>query len=94
MNPFFQSINDANRVQCARLGLSADELYGASPTVEEFAVHKMIKAGVPAEAAEPVFRASKAKHLKHWPRTPIQRLGYIEARIKQGCSPLPEGGAA
>lgn len=91
MNPFFQSIAEANRAHCATLGLSAAELYGTAPSAEEIEVHDLIEAGVPAEAA---FRPRKAKHLKHWPRSPIQRLGYIEERIKQGCSPLPEGGAA
>lgn len=35
------------------------------------------------------FAPRKAKHLRHFDRTPFQRLDYIEERIRQGCSPLP-----
>lgn len=41
-------------------------------------------------APKPVFKVKKAKHLKHWPRTPLQQLEYIEEQIKQGCY-QPEG---
>lgn len=85
MNPFFQAIQSANRAHCAALGLSAAELYGTPPNAEEFETHKLIASGVPAEATIPKFRALKAKHLRHWPRTPFQRLGWIEAHIHQGC---------
>lgn len=51
MNPFFQSIADANRAHCAAHGFSTAELYGTPPNADEFEVHDLIEAGVPAEAA-------------------------------------------
>lgn len=90
MNPFFQSVADANRAYCAALGLSAAELYGTAPNAEEFEVHRQIKSGVRAEDAQPVFRARKAKHLKYWPRTGIQQLGFIEEQMRQRCYTFPD----
>lgn len=53
MNPFFQSVADANRARCAVLGLSAAELYGTEPNAAEIEVSRLIGLGVPAEAAVP-----------------------------------------
>lgn len=72
MNPFFQSLNDANRVQCARLGLSAAELYGTEPNAAEVETHDLIAAGVPAEAAVP--RVSVA-----------MRMAMCRLRIARDC---------
>lgn len=52
MNGFFQSIADANRAQCAALGLSACEMYGTPINAAEVRTHELIAAGVPAEAAD------------------------------------------
>lgn len=88
VNPFFQAIQSANRAHCAALGLSAAELYGTEPNAAEIEVHDLIESGVPAEAAVPAFRPRKAKHLRFWPRTGVQELGYIEAFLQQcGCTP-------
>lgn len=62
MNPFFQSIADANRAQCARLGLSAADLYGTPPSAAEVEVHCLIQSGVPAEAAQILFARQEAEH--------------------------------
>lgn len=94
MNPFFQAIQSTNRAYCAAHGLSAAKVYGTPINAEEFETHKLIASGVPSEAAIPKFRARKAKHLRHWPRTPIQQLGYVEEHIKQcGCTPREAGAA-
>lgn len=93
MNQFFQAIQSTNRAYCAAHGLSGAELYGTPINAEEFETHKLIASGVPAEAAIPKFRARKAKHLRHWPRTGVQQLGYIEEYIKQcGCTPREAAG--
>lgn len=84
----FSEIAAVNRAHCAALGLSAADLYGTAPNAAEFEVHDLIKAGVPAEAAVPAFRPRKAKHLRFWPRTGVQELGYIEEHLRQcGCTP-------
>lgn len=96
----FQEISRTNAAYCASMGLSTAELYGTEPNAAEVEVHELIEAGVPAEAA--VFHPRKAKHLKHWPRTGVQQLGYVEEHLRQcGCTPRdnPEchkakGGAA
>lgn len=82
---FFEELNRVNAAYCASRGLAAAELYGTPPNEAEFETSRLIAAGVPSEAATPVFKAHKAKHLKYWPRTPFQRLGYIEAQMQQGC---------
>lgn len=83
---FFTELSRTNAVYCAAHGLSTAELYGTAPNVAEIETHNLIEAGVPAEAVQ--FRPRKAKHLRFWPRTPIQRLGYIEEHIRQcGCTP-------
>lgn len=90
----FAEIERTNLAYCESLGLPSDaytrplavaEVYGTPPNAAEIETHNLIEAGVPAEAAIPVFRPRKAKYLKYWPRTPIQQLGYVEEQIKQGC---------
>ena len=84
----FAEIARTNAAYCAAHGLSGAELYGTPINAEEYETHKLIAAGVPSEAAIPKFRPRKAKHLRYWPRTPIQQLGYIEAFLQQcGCTP-------
>jgi len=83
MNGFFAEIAKTNRAYCAARGLSAAELYGTEPNAAEVETSRLIAQGVPAEFAS--FRPRKAKHLKHWPRTGIQQLGYIEEHMQQGC---------
>lgn len=81
----FHEIANTNRAYCAARGMATAEMYGTEPNRAEFETHRLIAAGVPSESAAPLFRARKAKHLKYWPRTPMQRIGYIEEQIKQGC---------
>lgn len=81
----FDEITLTNRAYCSARGIASSELYGTPPNEAELAVSHLIDMGVPAEAAVPAFRPRKAKHLKYWPRTPFQRIGYIEEQIKQGC---------
>lgn len=84
----FSEISRTNAAYCAAHGLSAAELYGTEPNADEIEVHDLIESGVPAEAAIPVFRPRKAKHLLYWPRTGVQELGYIEDHMRQcGCTP-------
>ena len=86
MNGFFQEISRTNAAYCASRGLSAAELYGTPINEAELDTHRNIAAGVPAEAAS--FCPRKAKHLKFWPRTGVQQLGYIEEHLRQcGCTP-------
>lgn len=81
----FDELNRVNATYCAAHGMAAVELYGTEPNRAEFETHRLIASGVPSESATPLFRARKAKHLKYWPRTQMERIGYIEEQIKQGC---------
>lgn len=82
----FSEISRTNAAYCAARGLSAADLYGTPPNEAEIETHELIAAGVPAEAAS--FQPRKAKHLKFYPRTGVQQLGYIEEHLRQcGCTP-------
>ena len=82
----FAEITRTNAAYCAAQGFSTAELYGTPINAEEYETHRLIAAGVPAEAAS--FRARKAKHQKFYPRTGVQQLGYIEEHLRQcGCTP-------
>lgn len=47
----FAELSQTNRAYCASHGLAAAELYGIEPNEAEFATHRNIAAGVPAESA-------------------------------------------
>lgn len=83
---FFAEIAATNAAYCHAHGLTAAELYGTPINEAELETHRNIAAGVPAEAAS--FHPRKAKHMKFWPRTGVQELGYIEEHLRQcGCTP-------
>lgn len=83
MNQFFKEVAITTRAHCAAHGFCTAELYGTPINAEELETHRLIAAGVPAEAAS--FQPRKAKHMKYWPRTGIEQLGYVEEHLRQCC---------
>lgn len=99
MNAFFREVAATNRAHCHAQGiatpaydrqLSDDERNGRALSEPELERALVIDLDLARAVAEETikFRPRKAKHLKHWPRTPIQQLGYIEEHIRTcGCTP-------
>src|SRR5512138_3602084 len=60
----FAEISRTNAAHCAALGLSPSDLYGTPPNERELKTHRLIKAGVPADAADPYMDRVRSENLR------------------------------